>query len=139
MEKKQKTNRRPKIIYTKGSRKSATAQVYLSKNGQGEFLINGQKVNDYFPLAKWQKIVFSPLILTNHLKDINLQIKVAGGGKMGQAEACRHGLSRALEKLDLELRKILKAEGFLTRDSRAKERKKPGLKRARRAPQWQKR
>jgi small subunit ribosomal protein S9 len=128
-----------KYIYAVGKRKSAVAQVRLFDKGKGEIIINKKKFEDYMPELSMQQIIISPLKLVDWEKKINLTIKVNGGGKKGQAEAIRHAISRAIEKLDKELRKTLKVEGFLKRDSRIKERKKPGLKRARRAPQWSKR
>jgi len=131
--------KKDKYIYGKGARKTSVAQVRLFKNGKGEITVNGKKLDEYFPTDVFQTILISPLKLTNHDKNVDLDIKTSGGGKNSQAEACRHGISRALEILDKELRPSLKAEGFLTRDPRVKERKKPGLRRARRAPQWSKR
>jgi len=94
---------------------------------------------DYFTVLEWQKTILSPLILVGVEDKFNFRAKVKGGGKAGQADAVRHGLARALEIYNSEWRPALKAAGFLTRDPRVKERKKPGLKRARRAPQWSKR
>lgn len=132
------TTKVKKYIYAKGGRKSAVAQCRLIK-GKGVFIVNGKDYKEYFPTIDLQETFTNPLRITNHEKDVDLIMKVAGGGFNGQVEACRHGISRALEILDAELRKVLKAEGFLKRDPRCKERKKPGLKRARRAPQWSKR
>jgi small subunit ribosomal protein S9 len=126
-------------IYTKGGRKEATALVKLFPQGQGEILINEKDYREYFPYFELQQIVEAPLKLIKQKDKFNLSIKVSGGGKRGQAEAIRHGIARALIKLNPLFRKPLKKAGFLKRDPRAKERKKPGLKRARRAPQWQKR
>lgn len=128
-----------KFIYAKGSRKSSVARVRLYKNGQGELLVNDKNYKDYFRTFAFQEIFLSPLLLTSHLKDVNISIKVQGGGIHSQVQACRHAISRALIELEPAWRPVLKAEGFLTRDPRIKERKKPGLKRARRAPQWSKR
>ena len=138
MEKKKTINKK-KYIYAKGGRKSAVAQCRLFKNGKGKFLVNDKDYKEYFSTNELQEIFLSPLVLTGHDKDIDLSIKTQGGGIKGQLGACRHAVSRALEGLDNTLRPALKAEGFLRRDPRVKERKKPGLKRARRAPQWSKR
>jgi small subunit ribosomal protein S9 len=125
-------------ITTKGARKTANANVRLTK-GKGIITINGKALNLYFPRPDLQEMVLKPLKLTGHDKDVDLSLKVKGSGQVSQAGACRHAISRALEILDPELRAVLKAEGFMTRDPRVKERKKPGLRRARRAPQWSKR
>lgn len=128
-----------KYIYAKGARKSSVAQVRLYEKGKGNIEVNGLKLKEYFKTDQLQDIVLSPLKLSSHLKDLDVTIKVHSGGQQGQAGACRHALSRALTALDKELRPALKAEGFMTRDPRVKERKKPGLKRARKSPQWSKR
>lgn len=128
-----------KYIYGKGARKSSTAQVRLYEKGKGGVEVNGLKLKEYFKTEALRDVVVSPLKLTSHLKDLDVTIKVHSGGQQGQADACRHAMSRALVALDKELRPALKAEGFLTRDPRVKERKKPGLKRARKSPQWSKR
>lgn len=122
-----------------GRRKSAIARVRYTEKGNGTFKVNGQEIGTYFPTFELQKIVRDPLELTQQSANAELSIKVHGGGKRGQAEAVRLGLSRLLVKLQPDLRVTLKKAGFLTRDPRVKERKKYGLKRARRAPQWQKR
>jgi small subunit ribosomal protein S9 len=108
-------------------------------NGGGEILINGKDFKEYFPTFYLQKIVLSPLELVKCLNKFKILVKVTGGGKSAQAEAVRHGIARALVIFNPDFRKKLKKAGFLKRDPRMKERKKPGLKRARRAPQWQKR
>jgi small subunit ribosomal protein S9 len=131
--------KKDRYLYAKGARKTSVAQVRLFKGGQGEITVNGKKSLEYFPTEVEQTILISPLKVTSHEKDVDLEIKTSGGGMNSQAEACRHGIARVLELLDKELRPVLKAEGFLTRDPRVKERKKPGLRRARRAPQWSKR
>ncbi len=128
-----------KFIYSIGKRKTSVALVRLYKNGSGLLLINNKKINDYFPEDDLRNIIYQPLKLTGHLKDINISINLRGGGKISQSQAARHGLARVLEIMEKDLRPALKAKGWLTRDSRKKERKKPGLKKARRAPQWGKR
>lgn len=128
-----------KYFYGRGGRKTATSRVRLFLKGKGEITVNGLKFAEYFPTLDMQNTVLQPLVLTGHDKNTNLDIKVAGGGKIAQSAAVRHGIARALVALNSELRPALKAEGLLTRDPRVKERKKPGLKRARRAPQWAKR
>ena len=128
-----------KYIYAKGARKSSTAQARLYAGGKGGVEVNGLKLKEYFKTQALQDVFLSPLKLTSHLKDLDVTVKVHSGGQQGQADACRHAISRALILLDKELRPALKAEGFLTRDPRVKERKKPGLKGARKAPQWSKR
>ncbi|MEK7653547.1 MAG: 30S ribosomal protein S9 [Patescibacteria group bacterium] len=128
-----------KYINARGARKTSVAQTRLYPSGKGEILINGKPYGEYFPTLEQKKIVLSPLELANLTGKVNISIRVKGGGIMSQAGACRHSISRALLVLTPELRKVLKAEGYLKRDPRVKERKKPGLKRARRAPQWSKR
>lgn len=128
-----------KYIYGKGARKTAIAQVRLYEKGKGNFEVNDLKLKDYFRTQNLQEVFLSPLKLTGHLKDVDVTVRVHSGGLTAQADACRHGIARALNALDGELRPALKAQGFLTRDPRVKERKKPGLKRARKSPQWSKR
>ncbi len=127
-----------KFIKAIGRRKTATADVRIYKNGKGVIVVNSLPLKKYFD-AIGINIVKQPLKLTGHLRDLDLSIVVKGSGKKSQAEAIRHGISRALVLIDKELRPNLKAKGWLTRDDRKKERKKPGLKKARRAPQWSKR
>ncbi len=121
-----------------GKRKTAVAQIRFYPNGQGEILINNKSLAEYFPYFVWQDLVLAPIVLVG-LKKYRIIIKVKGGGINSQVEAIRLGISRALLKMNPEFRFLLKKAKFLTRDARIKERKKPGLKRARRAPQWQKR
>ena len=128
-----------KFVAAIGRRKSAVAQVRLYKSGQGKIIINGITVNQYFPMPSYLGIVLQPLKATGLEDKVDILIVVRGGGKRGQAEAVRHGIARTLLLLDRELKPALKAEKLLTRDPRKKERKKPGLKRARKAEQWQKR
>jgi small subunit ribosomal protein S9 len=126
-------------IYAKGGRKTSTAQTRLYLNAKGVFTVNDRPYNEYFPTEDLQRIFLNPLKIASREKTVDLSMKVHGGGIHSQAEACRHSISRALIKVDPELRGALKAEGFLMRDPRVKERKKPGLRRARRSPQWSKR
>ena len=125
-------------LYAVGRRKTATARVSYHKKGQGEITVNTKPLKTYFSVAQ-QRIVESPLSHINGLTDASLTAKVSGGGKQAQAEALRLGIARLLLQINPEVRKNIKTAGYLTRDSRRKERKKPGLKRARRAPQWSKR
>ena len=127
-----------KFIHTLGKRKTSIAQVRLYEKGKGIVAINDLKLNEYFP-ENLVIVVNQSLKLTTHLKDLNFSILVKGGGKQAQAQAVLHGISRALVAMDPELRAKMKIKGWLTRDARKKERKKPGLKKARRAPQWSKR
>ncbi len=122
-----------------GRRKSATARVRLHADGEGQFIINGKVHNDYFGREIDQLKALLPLQLTQTDSQFNVTVLVKGGGNTGQAGAISMGISRALLKLDPEHRAILRKAGLLTRDSREKERKKPGLKRARKAPQYTKR
>jgi len=128
-----------KYIGAIGRRKTATAQVRLYQGGNGSVMVNGMKSNLYFKEEELFSIINQPMKLTGLAKDFNLTIIVSGGGRKSQAEAVRHGLTRALLEFNPELRPSLKAKGWLERDARKKERKKPGLKKARRAPQWAKR
>ena len=129
-----------KYFQAVGRRKTATAQVFLYPKGKGEILINKKDFREYFKESfVCQKNVLDPLKVTDNLEKFKIEVLVSGGGKNAQSEAVRLGISRALVMLNPELKPKLKALGFLKRDPRAKERKKFGLKRARRAPQWQKR
>lgn len=121
-----------------GRRKKAIARVRLTP-GNGNIVINKRDVEDYFGLETLKMIVRAPLELTKMLGQYDVKVNVYGGGMTGQAGAIRHGVSRCLVQVDPELRPPLKAAGFLTRDPRMKERKKYGLKAARRAPQFSKR
>ena len=128
-----------KYSYGTGRRKSSVARVRLFENGTGSIIINGRDIDDYFGLETLKLVVRQPLAALGLLDKVDLIITVTGGGVSGQAGAIRHGLSRALVTLNAENRPALKAAGFLTRDPRMKERKKYGLKGARRAPQFSKR
>jgi small subunit ribosomal protein S9 len=121
-----------------GRRKNSVARVRLVP-GEGKIIINDREIDDYFGLETLKLIVRQPLILTETLSKFNVLVNVVGGGFTGQAGAIRHGISRALLEADSNLRPMLKKAGFLTRDPRMKERKKYGLKKARRAPQFSKR
>lgn len=121
-----------------GRRKQSVARVRLVP-GEGKIVINNREIDNYFGLETLKLIVRQPLVLTETLSRFNVLVNVVGGGFTGQAGAIRHGISRALLEADNELRPMLKKAGFLTRDPRMKERKKYGLKKARRAPQFSKR
>jgi len=121
-----------------GRRKKSVARVALVP-GTGVIKVNDREVSEYFGLESLLIQIKQPLVLTNNESKFDVQVKVAGGGLSGQAGAIRHGISRALLEVDNELRGDLKKEGFLTRDPRMKERKKCGLKKARKAPQFSKR
>ena len=125
--------------YGTGRKKSSVARVRVYENGTGSITINGRDIDDYFGLDTLKLLVRQPLNLVGVVGKVDLVITVAGGGVTGQAGAIRHGVSRALLGLNPEYRAVLKAAGFLTRDPRMKERKKYGLKAARRAPQFSKR
>lgn len=125
-------------FYGTGRRKSSVARVRFYA-GSGNVTINGRDIDDYFGLETLKLLVRQPLTLTETADKFDIVCTVAGGGVTGQAGAIRHGLSRALLQYDAELRPVLKKAGFLTRDPRMKERKKYGLKAARRAPQFSKR
>ena len=128
-----------KYFYGTGRRKSSVARVRINEHGTGSIIINGRGIDDYFGLETLKLIVRQPLVTTDLVGKVDLVISVAGGGVTGQAGAIRHGVSRALLGVNAEYRAVLKAAGFLTRDPRMKERKKYGLKAARRAPQFSKR
>ena len=121
-----------------GRRKSSVARVYLTP-GTGIISVNDKTLDEYLPLETLRMIVRSPLVLTETLATFDVKINVQGGGYTGQSGAMRHGITRALMEVSPEYRPALKAAGFVTRDPRAKERKKYGLKGARRAPQFSKR
>ena len=125
--------------YANGKRKTAVARVRLYEKGQGRIVINGKPMKTYLSVTETHEVVKTPLRLTDHLKDFDISVMVAGGGAHSQADAIRHGIAKALLEYDADLRATLKKAGLLTRDSRIKERKKFGLKRARRAPQFSKR
>jgi small subunit ribosomal protein S9 len=121
-----------------GRRKEAVARVRLME-GTGSYRLNGRSIDEFFPTRAHRMIVSSPLRLAGKDKDLDVVARIEGGGVSGQAGALRLGIARALIDLDPELRPLLKKEGFLTRDPREKERRKYGLKKARKAPQYSKR
>jgi len=122
-----------------GRRKTATARVRLFPGGEGSVVINDRPLDVYFDKDVNRALLLGPLQDSGTQSAFNVSVKVHGGGKSGQAGAIQLGIARALLKSDPELRKVLRRGGYLTRDARAKERKKPGLKRARKAPQYTKR
>ncbi len=126
------------VFYGTGRRKSSIARVRLVE-GTGVITINNQSIDEYFGLETLKVIVRQPLTVTDTLSKYDVICKVVGGGYTGQAGAIRHGIARALNEANQEYRPALKSNGFLTRDPRMKERKKYGLKKARRAPQFSKR
>lgn len=126
------------INYATGRRKTSSARVYLSK-GKGDITVNSKPLNEYFGRQVAQMLVMQPLKLTELDEKVNIKAMVKGGGSFGQAGAIRHGISRALIEYDEELRPQLKKAGLLTRDPRKVERKKPGLKKARKSSQFSKR
>ena len=124
--------------YGTGRRKSSVARVRLVP-GEGRVVINGREINEYIPFAALREVVNQPLVATETTGTYDILVNVNGGGYTGQAGAIRHGIARALLQVDPEYRPALKSAGLLTRDPRMKERKKYGLKGARRAPQFSKR
>lgn len=124
--------------YGTGKRKNAIARVFM-KSGSGKIVVNGRDVSDYFPRKTSEMILRQPLELIEKSDDFDVTINVCGGGESGQAGAVRHGIARALLVIDPELRSTLKKAGFLTRDARKKERKKPGQPGARKKFQYSKR
>ena len=125
--------------YARGKRKTSTAKVYLTPNVKGgKVEVNGKDIKEYFS-GDYVGNVISPLTLTDNADKFDLKIVLIGGGFSSQSDAARHGVARALELYSPELRLSLKAAGYLTRDPRRKERKKFGLKKARKSPQWSKR
>ena len=126
------------VHYATGRRKTSSARVYLSK-GKGKIFVNDKELSEYFGRQVAQMLVMQPLKLTELEEKIDIKVMVKGGGSFGQAGAIRHGISRALLEFDESLRPQLKSAGFLTRDDRKVERKKPGLKKARKSSQFSKR
>jgi small subunit ribosomal protein S9 len=125
--------------YANGKRKTAVARVRLYPNGSGKIEINGKPAEEFFTVKTQLPTVLEPFKYAGGHKAFDMTVRVVGGGDTGQADAIRHGAAKALVELNPELRGDLKHAGFLTRDSRRVERKKPGLKKARRSPQWSKR
>lgn len=125
-------------FYGTGRRKTSVARVRLMP-GAGEIIVNGIPYEERFPRPEHRRAITNPLLVTENLGKYNTVIKVEGGGVTGQSGAISHGIARALVKADENLKPILRQNGLLTRDPRVKERKKPGLKRARKAPQYTKR
>ena len=132
------TSKKP-YMYGTGRRKSSVARVHLFEGGNGSITINGRDIDDYFGLETLKMVVRQPLEATGNTGKMDIVATVTGGGVSGQAGALRHGIARALLSVDPAYRTVLKQAGFLTRDPRMKERKKYGLKAARRAPQFSKR
>ena len=126
------------MIKAVGRRKTSAARVRLAA-GHGVIIINNRALPDYFSLPLWQQRVRAPLSAVGRDKNFDISVRVVGGGVSGQVDAVRHGIARALIIWDADFRPVLKAAGFLTRDPRAKERKKVGLYKARRGHQWRKR
>ena len=122
-----------------GRRKSSIARVRLVPNGKGKFVINDKNIDEYFGQGTLKQVAYQALVLTNTAEKFDVFVNVNGGGLTGQSGAIRHGIARALIKADETLRSELKKAGMLERDARKKERKKPGLKKARKAPQFRKR
>ncbi len=125
-------------FYGTGRRKTSTARVRLMP-GTGEIIVNGIPYEERFPRPAHRRAITNPLLVTENLGKYNTVVKVEGGGITGQSGAISHGIARALVKADENLKPVLRQNGLLTRDPRVKERKKPGLKRARKAPQYTKR
>lgn len=128
-----------RYYYAVGRRKSAVAQTRLTPGGKGEITVNGREFSVYFAVKEYQQTVRAPLKAVGHDDTMTISLKIMGGGLRGQADAARLGITRALLVLNPDYRATLKPLGFITRDPRVKERKKPGLKKARKAPQWSKR
>lgn len=124
--------------YGTGRRKTAVARVFL-RQGSGKIMVNGKPVDEFFSRETGRMIVRQPLVLTDHLNTFDILVNVSGGGESGQAGAVRHGITRALIDYDAELKGTLRQEGFVTRDAREVERKKVGLRKARRRKQFSKR
>ncbi len=124
--------------YGTGRRKSAVARVFI-KTGKGDIVVDGKPVDEFFARETGRMIVRQPLVLTNHATTFDIMVNVSGGGESGQAGAVRHGITRALMDYDADLRPALKDAGLVTRDPRAKERKKYGQKGARKRSQFSKR
>jgi small subunit ribosomal protein S9 len=127
-----------KYYYGTGRRKSSVARVFMQK-GSGQIIVNGKPVDEYFARETGRMVIRQPLALTEHLESFDINVNVVGGGETGQAGAIRHGITRALIDFSQELKPALSTAGFVTRDAREVERKKVGLRKARRAKQFSKR
>lgn len=130
---------RRNYLYAVGRRKESVARARYYRRGEGKIMVNNKTVKEYFPFATYHDSATAPITITGLKLEGDFTVKVSGGGVRGQAEAVRLSLARLLVKIDKEYRPSLKKAGYLKRDPRSKERKKYGLKGARRAPQWQKR
>jgi small subunit ribosomal protein S9 len=128
-----------KYTETVGRRKTSTARVRLTEASKGSIKVNDRDAKEYFPTRELTKVIYDAFTVTKPEKDFEVTIRVSGGGIHSQAEAIRHGIARALVEIDEAFKAIVKKEGYLKRDPRAKERRKFGLKKARKAPQWSKR
>ncbi len=133
------TTKKRQFFWSVGKRKTAIAHVRMYPEGSGDVTINGRKMKEYFLTPFQMENALAPLALVEKKNAFDIDAEIVGGGKSSQSDALRHGISRALLLVNPDFRPDLKRAGFLRRDARIKERKKPGLKRARRAPQWQKR
>lgn len=131
--------KRRQFFWTIGKRKTAIARVRMYPEGSGAVTINGRAAKEYFPTALHVENALAPFALVEKKNAFDVEAEIEGGGVTAQSDALRHGISRGLLLVNPDFRTELKRAGFLRRDARIKERKKPGLKRARRAPQWQKR
>ncbi|UTH72400.1 30S ribosomal protein S9 [Chromobacterium sp. IIBBL 290-4] len=127
-----------KYYYGTGRRKSSVARVFMQK-GSGQIIVNGKPVDEYFARETGRMVIRQPLALTENLESFDIKVNVVGGGETGQAGAIRHGITRALIDFDAALKAALSAAGYVTRDAREVERKKVGLRKARRAKQFSKR
>ncbi|KIA81840.1 30S ribosomal protein S9 [Chromobacterium amazonense] len=127
-----------KYYYGTGRRKSSVARVFMQK-GSGQIIVNGKPVDEYFARETGRMVIRQPLVLTENLESFDIKVNVVGGGETGQAGAIRHGITRALIDFDAALKASLSAAGYVTRDAREVERKKVGLRKARRAKQFSKR
>jgi small subunit ribosomal protein S9 len=128
-----------KYFQTIGRRKRAIAQVRLFPGGSGKITVNSKDFKDYFPIESLRTRILAPLVQVGKTESVDITVRVLGGGSTGQSDAMRLGIARALVKSDETLKTVIKSNGFLTRDARKKERKKFGLRGARRAKQWRKR
>lgn len=125
--------------YATGKRKQSVARVRLYPNGKGDVTINGKPATEFFSVDTHMGTILEPLNVLEQAGNVDIEVIVSGGGVTGQADAIRHGIAKGMVEMDQDFRKSLKPRGFLTRDSRKVERKKPGKRKARRSPQWAKR